>query len=68
MSEKNSTPGIDRQQRISDEGLQRLARQLQTGAKMSAAVRQQWIKRYGADAEALFARYLRLETDASRKS
>ena len=47
----DSKPGVTRQQRISDEGLKRLERQLQSGVRISEAVLQQWIKRYGDDAK-----------------
>ena len=54
MSEKNtlkvvhkSSPGVSREQRISDEGLQRLQKQLQHGARINHQVLRQWVKRYG---------------------
>lgn len=43
-------PGIGREQRISDAGLQRLRNQLERGAKISEPVLRQWVKRYGDDA------------------
>jgi len=46
-------PGISRQQRLSDEGLQRLKKQLQSSAGISDQVLAQWIRRYGKDAETL---------------
>lgn len=46
-------PGVSRQQRISDEGLARLEKQLQSGVKISSVVLQQWIKRYGDEARML---------------
>ena len=54
---KKQTPGISRDQRISDEGLQRLEKQLQTGTKMSRTVLDQWIKRYGDAAREIIGRY-----------
>lgn len=41
------SPGVSRQQRISDEGLSRLDKQLQAGFRISLMVLQQWVKRYG---------------------
>ena len=46
-------PGISRQNRLSDEGLRRLKKQLQSSAGISEQVLAQWIRRYGKDAEAL---------------
>ena len=47
MSEKMSIPGVSRGDRLSEEGLQRLEKQLSRGAKISKLVLAQWIKRYG---------------------
>ena len=55
--DKNATPGVSREQRISDEGLQRLQKQLQFGARISNVVLQQWIKRYGDDARDIIQKY-----------
>ena len=52
-----STPGISRDERISDEGLQRLERQLASGIRMKPLILQQWIKRYGEAAEKLIQKY-----------
>jgi len=49
----NREPGISRKERISEEGLQRLERQLARGAKMSPRILEQWVKRYGEAAEEL---------------
>ncbi|MEJ2214041.1 MAG: hypothetical protein P8Y20_08270 [Gammaproteobacteria bacterium] len=58
MTEKNrTTPGIQRQERISDEGLNRLEKKLMSGSRISTAVKQQWIKRYGEQAQKLFNKY-----------
>ncbi len=56
MSDKPS-PGISRQQRISDEGLKRLKKQLQCGARISDVVLQQWITRYGDEARVIIEAY-----------
>lgn len=50
-------PGVQRDERISDEGLKRLEKQLRSGSRMSAAVKQQWIKRYGQPAKDIFDKY-----------
>ncbi len=50
-------PGVSREERLSDEGLQRLETQLQRGARISQPVLDQWIKRYGDAARELINRY-----------
>ncbi len=50
MTETERRPGIGRDQRISHEGLERLARQMQSGAAISDPVLTQWIRRYGEPA------------------
>lgn len=52
-----SSPGVSREQRISDEGLLRLEKQLQCGVNISAQVLLQWVKRYGDEARALIHKY-----------
>ncbi len=47
MCNKFPRPGISREQRISDEGLQRLEKHLQHGTKIRGQVLKQWIRRYG---------------------
>lgn len=54
---KKPDPGVSREQRISDEGLRRLEKQLQSGVNISASVLQQWIKRYGEAAAAIIDKY-----------
>ena len=51
MSERK--PGISRDNRISDEGLQRLEQLLARGGQVSDAVLAQWIRRYGDSAREL---------------
>ena len=53
----NPVPGVSRQQRISEEGLKRLEKQLQSGVKISAVVLQQWVKRYGDAATVIISKY-----------
>lgn len=54
---KKISPGVSRESRISDEGLQRLEKHLLAGSKMTKIVRDQWIARYGDAARELFQRY-----------
>ena len=51
------TPGISRNDRISDEGLQRLEHILQRGGQISDAVLAQWIRRYGDAARDIIRRH-----------
>ena len=46
-SHSKSLPGVSRANRLSDEGLSRLQKQLSSGAKMTDLVLAQWIRRYG---------------------
>ncbi|HEY9052394.1 MAG TPA: hypothetical protein VIQ03_12660 [Gammaproteobacteria bacterium] len=57
MNKKPPTPGVSRQNRLSDEGLQRLENQLARGMKINAPVLAQWIKRYGDPARDIIKRY-----------
>jgi len=50
-------PGVSREQRISDEGLMRLEKQLRSGINISEQVLAQWVKRYGDDARDLILKY-----------
>ena len=59
MTPKKSTSGVSREQRIADEGLRRLEKQLQSGIRISAMVLQQWVKRYGDEAQIIIQRYNR---------
>lgn len=56
MSKKPS-PGVSRQTRISDEGLERLEKQLSAGVKISRLVLAQWVRRYGEEARVVLRRY-----------
>ena len=51
------SPGVSREDRISNEGLIRLEKQLVSGARMSAVVLEQWVKRYGDAAKVLILKY-----------
>ena len=47
MTSSLPAPGITRADRLSDEGMARLQKQLSSGARMSDTVLAQWIRRYG---------------------
>ncbi|MBF0263766.1 MAG: hypothetical protein HQL46_00710 [Gammaproteobacteria bacterium] len=51
------SPGINRGNRISEEGLQRLEKQLNSNRRPSQQVLQQWVKRYGEAAQKLIDKY-----------
>ena len=51
------TPGVSRDERISDEGLERLKKQLELGIKIAQPVLQQWVIRYGDPARKLLKSY-----------
>jgi len=53
MTDRKPSPGVERNERISNEGLQRLETHLQRGTKISDVVLAQWIRRYGDSARAL---------------
>jgi hypothetical protein len=50
MQSKIPSPGVSRSSRLTDEGLKRLERQLKAGVKLSPAVLEQWVRRYGEPA------------------
>ncbi|MBT5230636.1 MAG: hypothetical protein HOM11_10215 [Methylococcales bacterium] len=57
MTDNKTTPGVERTQRISDDGLARLEKHLISGSKISKPVLQQWVKRYGLAAQALLKQH-----------
>ena len=57
MKDAGPAPGISREARIGEVGLQRLERQLQAGARISDAVLAQWVRRYGEPARDLIRKY-----------
>jgi len=63
MSSQSPEPGVSRHDRISAEGLRRLKQQLETGARISAPVLAQWIRRYGEPARQLIREYGRYSPD-----
>jgi len=65
MTSRKPAPGVSRDARISDEGLQRLERQLKAGT-VSAAVLEQWVRRYGDAARELIDKYRPANADRRR--
>jgi hypothetical protein len=63
MTGKPGTPGISRDARLSDAGLQRLARQLGSGSQISDQVLAQWIRRYGDQAREIIKQHNRYRED-----
>ena len=59
MTESKPSPGVSRQQRLSDEGLARLEKQLAAGVNISSPVLMQWIRRYGDRARSIIRKYRR---------
>lgn len=58
---RRPSPGVSRETRISDEGLQRLESQLAAGVNIGDRVLIQWIRRYGEPARLLIRRYGRYD-------
>ena len=56
-SSNRSSPGVSRENRISDEGLERLEKQLKLGIKIAQPVLQKWVRRYGNSARKLLKSY-----------
>lgn len=63
MIPKNPAPGVSRETRLSDEGLQRLEKQLASGVNISRPVLMQWIKRYGETARDIIKKYSQYRID-----
>lgn len=63
MCDQPAKPGVSRSDRISDEGLLRLEKQLAAGIKISRPVLAQWIKRYGEPARTMIKQYNRYSAD-----
>jgi len=62
-SSDNPSPGVSRDERISDDGLLRLEKQLQHGARMAKPVRAQWVRRYGDAAREVLKQYAQYDTE-----
>lgn len=63
MTGSKPAPGVSRQERLSDEGLARLEKQLASGVNISAPVLVQWIRRYGDRARAIIRKYRRYRAE-----
>jgi len=59
MDSKKPRPGVSRPDRLSDEGLTRLEKQLESGVNISSPVLAQWIKRYGDSAREILKKHHR---------
>ena len=59
MTESKPSPGVSRQDRLSDEGLARLEKQLASGVNIGSPVLMQWIRRYGDRAREIIRKYRR---------
>lgn len=57
MKTRKPEPGTARAQRLSDQGLARLERQLASGINVSNHVLEQWIQRYGDAARKIIEKY-----------
>jgi hypothetical protein len=57
MDKKVPSPGVSRQNRISDDGLERLEKQLARGARINTPVLAQWIRRYGENAREIIKQH-----------
>ncbi len=57
MTDRKPSPGVSREQRISDDGLARLQKQLESGVRIAKPVLQQWVKRYGEAAREIIEQY-----------
>lgn len=64
MSKNKPAPGVSRQHRLSDEGLTRLEKQLESGVNISNQVLAQWIKRYGDAARAIIKKHDRYHQES----
>jgi hypothetical protein len=59
MTDSKPAPGVSRHERLSDEGLTRLEKQLASGVNISSPVLMQWIRRYGDRARLIIRKYKR---------
>ena len=57
MKNGQGIPGVSRPERLSQEGLERLERQLENAGRVSDPVLSQWIRRYGEPARALIRKH-----------
>jgi hypothetical protein len=66
MKQKKPGPGVSRQHRLSDEGLARLEKQLESTVNVSRQVLTQWIKRYGDPAREIIKKHGRYRSEFDR--
>jgi hypothetical protein len=57
MNDNTPVPGVSRSDRISEEGLARLDKQLESGMNITSQVLAQWINRYGDPAREIIKRH-----------
>ena len=57
MTPKPRNPGVSRSERLGEDGLQRLEKQLTSGRRIGRVVLGQWIKRYGDAAREIIKRH-----------
>jgi hypothetical protein len=57
MTSRYKSPGVSRENRISEQGLLRLEKQLSSTVKISQMVLDQWVLRYGEPAQQLIDKY-----------
>jgi len=63
MNDNKPRPGVSRSDRLSDEGLSRLEKQLESGVNISSQVLAQWIKRYGDPARKIIKKHHRYRSE-----
>jgi len=66
MNDNTPEPGVSRSDRISEEGLARLGKQLESGVNISNRVLAQWIKRYGDSARKIIKKHDRYSPEFDR--
>ena len=66
MNNSKPTPGVSRPDRLTDEGLTRLEKQLESGVNISSQVLAQWIKRYGDAARTIIKKHDRYYPEFDR--
>jgi len=66
MIDNKPRPGVSRPDRLSDDGLARLEKQLEAGVNISSQVLAQWIKRYGDRARKIIKQHDRYRSEFDR--
>ena len=57
MNRRTPAPGVNRAERLSSDGLDRLDKQLGSGVNISIEVLAQWIRRYGDQARLIIRKH-----------